>query len=151
MSTQSAANVGAGTVMARWSLKAWLCFAGVLLVGGAVWYARAATIPLIVAALISTQLIPLVVAMTGRGLPRGLAITASMILVLLVAVGLAWVFTSELFGNLSGVGQNVSDGADKVVVWLRDHNDWIKQNQEHVRDFLKGILPAAKSAVTGIL
>src|SRR3954452_16402439 len=150
MSTQSA-DVDAGTAMARWSVKAWLCFAGVLLVGGAVWYARDATIPLIVAALISTQLIPLVVAMTDRGLPRGLAITASMILVLVVACGLAWVFTSELFGNLSGVGQNVSDGADKVVVWLRDHNDWIKQNEEQVRSFLKGLLPAAKDAAAGIL
>src|SRR3954449_2677587 len=150
MSTQSA-DVDAGTAMARWSVKAWLCFAGVLLVGGAIWYARDATIPLIVAALISTQLIPLVVAMTDRGLPRGLAITASMILVLVVACGLAWVFTSELFGNLSGVGQNVSDGADKVVVWLRDHNDWIKQNEEQVRSFLKGLLPAAKDAAAGIL
>ena len=34
--------------------------AGFLLVGGALWYARSATVPLIVAALVSTQLAPLI-------------------------------------------------------------------------------------------
>src|SRR4051812_9976539 len=38
----------AGMQMARWSAKAWLIAAGVFLVGGAVWYARSATVPLIV-------------------------------------------------------------------------------------------------------
>ena len=51
--------------MARWSAKALLISAGVLLVGGAIWYARAATVPLIVAALVSTQVLPLIDWATG--------------------------------------------------------------------------------------
>src|SRR3954449_11294262 len=114
--------------MARWSAKALLITAGVLLVGGAIWYARSATVPLIVAALISTQLLPLIELATRRGLSRGLAVAASMLGVVVIGLGLAWVFTDALFGNLGGVGDNVSQGADKVVAWLGDNNDWVEQN-----------------------
>jgi putative heme transporter len=136
--------------MARWSAKALLITAGWLLVGGAIWYARSATIPLIVAALISTQLLPLIAWATGRGLPRGLAIAGSLVLVVLIGLGLAWVFTDLLFGNLGGVGRDISEGADDVVAWLRDNNDWAKQHEEAIRNFLKGILPAAKDAAGGV-
>jgi putative heme transporter len=137
--------------MAAWSAKALLITAGWLLVGGAIWYARGATIPLIVAALISTQLLPLIAWATGRGLPRGLAIAGSLVLVVLIGLGLAWVFTDLLFGNLGGVGRDISEGADDVVAWLRDNNDWAKQHEEAIRNFLKGILPAAKDAAGGVL
>ena len=66
MSTEPPGRAAAGAEMARWSAKALLITAGVLLVGGAVWYARAATVPLIVAALIATQLLPLIEIATRR-------------------------------------------------------------------------------------
>ena len=137
--------------MARWSAKALLITAGALLVGGAIWYARAATVPLIVAALISTQLLPLIAWATGRGVARGLAIAASLIGVLLITAGLAWLFADALFGNLGGVGEDISEGADQVVAWLRDNNAWVEQHENAIRDFLKGILPAAKEAAGGLL
>src|SRR4051812_48123866 len=98
MSAQVPARADAGAVMARWSARALLITAGVFLVGGAIWYARSATIPLIIAALIATQLLPLIELATAKGLSRGLAVAASLILVILVFVGLTWVFTSQLFG-----------------------------------------------------
>jgi predicted PurR-regulated permease PerM len=150
MSAQVPARTDAGAVMARWSARALLITAGIFLVGGAVWYARSATIPLIVAALISTQLLPLIEWATGRGLARGLAVALSLVLVLLVAIGLTWVFTDALFGNLGGVGKEISEGADKIVVWLRDNNDWVKQHEDQIRQFLKGVLPAAKGAAAGV-
>jgi predicted PurR-regulated permease PerM len=143
--------VSAGSAMARWSANALLVTAGWLLIGGAIWYARGATIPLIVAALISTQLLPLISWATSRGVPRGLAIAGSLVGVVLIALGLAWVFMDALFGNLGGVGDDISDGADEVIAWLRDNNDWVKQHEDAIRDFLKGILPAAKDAAGGLL
>ena len=77
MSAEVPARAGAGSALAGWSAKALLITAGVLLVGGAIWYGRAATVPLIVAALVSTQLLPLIGWATGRGVPRALAITAA--------------------------------------------------------------------------
>ena len=65
--------------MAAWSAKALLITAGAFLVGGAIWYARSATVPLIVAALISTQLLPLIDLATRRGMSRGLAVAASLL------------------------------------------------------------------------
>jgi predicted PurR-regulated permease PerM len=144
-------RASAGDAMARWSAKALLVTVGWLLVGGAIWYARSATIPLIVAALISTQLLPLIAWATGRGVSRGLAIAGSLVLVVLIALGLAWVFTDALFGNLGGVGRDIGDGADEVIAWLRDNNDWAKQHEDGIRNFLKGILPAAKHAAGGVL
>jgi predicted PurR-regulated permease PerM len=137
--------------MARWSAKALLITAGVLLVGGAIWYARSATVPLIVAALITTQLLPLVGWATGHGVPRGLAIAGSLIGVVVIAAGLAWLFADALFGNLGGVAEDISDGADQVLAWLEDHNAWVDKNEGAIRDFLRGILPAAKHAADGIL
>lgn len=122
-----------------------------LLVGGAIWYARSATVPLIVAALISTQLLPLIGWATSRGVSRGLAIAGSMVLVLVIALGLAWVFLDALFGNLGGVGKDISEGADDVVNWLQDNNAWVGQHEDQIRAFLKGILPAAKDAAGGVL
>jgi predicted PurR-regulated permease PerM len=137
--------------MAAWSAKALLITAGVFLVGGAIWYARSATVPLIVAALISTQLLPLIELAARRGMSRGLAVALSLLLTVLVGIGLAWVFTSQLFGNLGGVGEDISEGADDVVSWLSDNNDWAQQHQQAILDFLKGILPAAKDAAGGVL
>ena len=137
--------------MAAWSAKALLITAGVFLVGGAIWYARSATVPLIVAALLSTQLLPLIDLATRRGMARGLAVAASLLGVVVIGLGLAWVFGAALFGNLGGVGEDISEGADKVVAWLHDNNDWVEQNDDAIHDFLRSILPAAKEAAGGLL
>jgi putative heme transporter len=151
MSAESPARPAALGAMARWSANALLATAGVFLVGGAIWYARSATVPLIVAALISTQLLPLLDWATRRGVPRGLAVAGSLIGVLVISAGLAWVFMDALFGNLGGIGEDISEGADQVVAWLRDNNDWVRQHEEAIRTFLKSILPAAKDAADGVL
>ena len=137
MSTGKPPCVAAGSAMAAWSAKALLITAGVFLVGRAIWYARSATVPLIVAALISTQLLPLIDLATRRGMSRGLAVAASVLGVIVIGVGLAWRFSDALFGNLGGVGEDISDGADKVVAWLGDNNDWVMQHEDAIHNFLK--------------
>src|SRR4051812_40494528 len=141
----------AGTQMARWSAKALLITGGVALIGGIFWYSRAATVPLIVAALIATQLVPLVEWANRRGMSRGLAVGLSMLLVVVVGAGIAWLITDSLFGNLGGIGKEVSAGVDKVIAWLRDNVSWVHDHEAQVRTFLKGILPAAKDAAAGLL
>jgi predicted PurR-regulated permease PerM len=151
MSASTQMPGSAGTQMARWSAKALLITGGVLLIGGLIWYARAATVPLIVAALISTQLIPLVHWAVRHRVPRGLAIAGAMLSLLLAVAGLTWLFTDQLFGQIGGIGGGVSEGMDKAINWLHDNNDWVKHHEDDVRAFLKGILPAAKDAAKGVL
>jgi predicted PurR-regulated permease PerM len=146
-----ARDAGVGLVMAGWAVRTVLATIGVVLVGGAIWYARAATVPLIVAALISTQLLPLVSWATGRGVPRGAAVAGSMLGVVALMAGLTWLFVDALFGNLGGVGQDIGEGADQVVVYLREHESWVREHEQQIRDFLRSILPAAKDAAAGIL
>lgn len=145
------ARPDAGVQMARWSAKALLITAGVVLVGGAIWYARAATVPLIVAALFATQLVPLVGWLTRKGVPRGLAIGASIIGVIAGLIGLSWLFIDALFGQLGGVGEELSAGADQVITWAQDNSEWVRDNEEQIRNFLEGLLPAAKTAADGVL
>ena len=121
MSAEPSPRAAAGSAMAAWSAKALLITAGAFLVGGAIWYARAATVPLIVAALISTQLLPLIDLATRRGMSRGLAVAASMLLVVLAGLGLAWVFGSlgppvcVVVGG--GVGCFVTGGTNLGGLW----------------------------------
>jgi predicted PurR-regulated permease PerM len=151
MTSEPASALTAGAQMARWSTKALLVTAGVALVAGAVWYARAATVPIIVAALVSTQLIPLIGWMVSHRMSRGLAIALSLVGVVLAAIGLTWLFADALFSELDGVGAGVSQGADKVVNWLADNTDWVADHEEDIREFLAGLLPAAKGAAGGVL
>lgn len=144
-------EIPAGTAAARWSAKFLITFAGALLVGALIWYARSVTVPLIVAALVCTQLIPLVELATRKGAPRGLAIAGALLLVLALSAAIAWLFADALFGNLGGVGNELSKGADQAITWLQDNNQWVQQNEDAIRKFLDGILPAAKSAADGII
>lgn len=141
----------AGAQMASWSAKALLITAGAVLVGGALWYARAAAVPLIVAAILSTQLLPLVDALTRRRWPRGAAIALCMVAVVAVGAGLVWLFSDALFGQLGSVGDAVGDGADRAIAWLQDHNTWVSDHEDDIRSFLSGLLPAAKAATGGLL
>ena len=124
--------------MANWSAKALLITAGVFLVGGAVWYARAATVPLIVAALISTQLLPLVDWAGRRGVSRGLAIAGSMIGVVLIVAGLAWVFSDSWLNALPG---SIATTSDLAGTSLRDRS---KGNLPH-QGTKRKTLPACAS------
>ena len=70
--------------------------------GGALWHARAAVVPLVVAALVSTQLLPLVSRAERRGVSRGLAIAAVLVGVVLIVAGLAWLFSSQASNDSLG-------------------------------------------------
>ena len=103
-------SVPAGSEIARWSAKVLLVTAVVVLIGGAIWYARAATVPLIVAALVGTQMLPLIDWAVSRGVRRGVAVAAGMLGVLVIAAGLAWVFLDALFGQIGAVGRRDQRG-----------------------------------------
>ena len=74
-----------------------------------------------------------------------------MIGVVVIMAGLAWLFADALFGNLTGVGEDISEGADEVVAWLQSNNSWVSEHETAIRDFLKGVLPAAKDAADGLV
>ena len=141
----------AGSEMARWSAKVLLVAAAVALVGGALWYARAATVPLIVAALIATQILPLIEWAVSRGVKRGLAVAGSMLGVLVIGAGLGWLFADALFSQIDSVGVAISEGVDEVIAWLQGNNAWVEEHEDAIRGFLNGILPAAKDAAAGLV
>ena len=98
--------------------------------------------------LIATQLLPPIGWTTRRGVRREVAVAASMIAVLLVADrrGCVWTRCSAI-----SAASGTTSGADEVVTWLQANNDWVPQHEEDISDFLRGILPAAKSAANGLL
>jgi predicted PurR-regulated permease PerM len=149
MALPSAAPAGARA--ARWSARLLLIAGAVVLIASVLWYARTATVPLVIAALVATQLLPLVEWARRRGVPRGLAITAAMLLTLAVGLGLTWLFAASLFGQLGGVGDALSAGADDALTWLEENNSWVEEHRDEIQEFLSGLLPAVKSAADGVL
>ena len=55
MSAEAPHRAAAGSAMAAWSAKALLITAGIFLVGGAIWYARAATVPVFLVGFITSE------------------------------------------------------------------------------------------------
>ena len=80
--------------------------------------------PLIVAALISTQVVPLVGWGTRRSIPRGLAVVAELNR-RGADRGRAGADVPGCAVRESGVGDAISEGADAVVARLQDNNAWI--------------------------
>src|SRR5689334_8310173 len=130
----------AGTTLATWSGKALLITAGVTLVAAIFWYSRAATVPMIIGALVVTQLYPLVDWMGRRGVSRGIAIAVTLLAMLLLVLAAAWLFVDSLFAQLGAIGHDISKGADTVVDWLSDNSRWVKDHEEQIREFLASIL-----------
>ena len=81
-----------GGTMARWSARALLIAAGVFLVGGLTWYARGATVPLIVAALVAfIDSVVITLGMLVIGTPHVLPLAMLSVVSLFIPILGAWV------------------------------------------------------------
>jgi predicted PurR-regulated permease PerM len=106
---------------AAWSWRL-LLVAALLAVGGLVfWVLRALAIPLFVAVLAATQMLPAARWLTARGLPRWLAVIAVMLALLAGIAFLTIVIVGSLVSQLDHIGHLVSKAADEVTDWLQHH------------------------------
>jgi predicted PurR-regulated permease PerM len=96
--------------------------AALTVAGFVVWELRGLFVPVFVALMLATQLVPFSYWMQRHGVPAAVAVVASL-LTLLVIVGLiATIILGGLLAHIDDVGSEVSRGADKVTTWVADRD-----------------------------
>lgn len=91
-----------------------------LAVGALAWYLKLVVLPIFVAALLCTVLVPPVVALEGRGVRPLLATWIVFGGSLLVLGGVGWLVVPPTVDQFAAIGEVVSDGVDDVEEWLVD-------------------------------
>ena len=79
---------------------------------------RLVVIPIFVALLVSTLLVPVANALWSRGLPSLLATWLTMMLALGTLAGVVYIIVPQVADELDTVGQTVKAGFEDVVAWL---------------------------------
>lgn len=107
--------------------------AGLLVALLLIWSLRAVVIPIFLALLIATQLSPAVAWLKQRRWPPGLAIFAVLLLAVIVFGVIIFGIVDQFIGELSGLGDQLSKGADDTAAWIARHSgplDWTQSDVE---------------------
>jgi predicted PurR-regulated permease PerM len=108
--------------VAAWSWRLLVIGAAFAIAGFIVWQLRGLFVPVFVALMLATQLIPFSQWMKGHGVPSVVALLISL-LTLFAVVGLVIsIILGGLISQIDEVGAKVSQGADKATGWVADHD-----------------------------
>jgi predicted PurR-regulated permease PerM len=108
--------------VAAWSWRLLVIGAALAIGGFLLWELRGVFIPIFVALMLATQLVPLAGWLVKRGLPRVLAVVASLLTLLVVLAAITVIILGGLLSQIDDVGAKVSKGADDVAGWVSDHD-----------------------------
>lgn len=93
---------------------------GALAVGALAWYLKLVVLPIFIAVLLCTVLVPPVVALERRGVRPLLATWIVFGGSLLILGGIGWLVVPPTVDQFAAIGEVVSDGVDDVEEWLVD-------------------------------
>ncbi len=85
------------------------------------WILRGVAIPLFVAVLLATELLPATRWLEHHGAPRWLAVIVVILAMMLALAFLAVVIVGSLIGELDQIGHLVTEAAREVSTWLKGH------------------------------
>jgi len=108
--------------VAAWSWRLLVIGAAVAVAGFLLWELRGVFIPIFVALMLATQLVPLAGWLVKRGLPRAVAVIASLLTLLVALAAITVVILGGLLSQIDEVGAKVSKGGDDVAGWISDHD-----------------------------
>lgn len=115
------------------------------------WHLRAVAVPLFVALLFSTLLLPLTNRLVALRVPRALAVLIA-ILVFIGALALTvTLIVGSIVGEAGQIADLVSTGVAKVSGWARDHNGPLSFDRGEVRKVLSGLGPDLQHLGGGLL
>jgi putative heme transporter len=108
--------------VAAWSWRLLVIGAAFAIAGFFIWELRGLFVPVFVAVMLATQLVPFSFWMQRHGVPKAIAvITALLVLIVTLAV-ITIVIVGGLLSQVDEVGAKVSQGADKVTNWVADRD-----------------------------
>jgi putative heme transporter len=108
--------------VAAWSWRLLVIGAALAIAGFVIWQLRGLFVPVFVALMLATQLVPFSYWMRGHGVPAAIAIVLSL-LTLLATLGLVTILIlGGLLSHIDEVGAKVSKGADQATAWVADND-----------------------------
>ena len=108
---------------------------GAMVVGAAAWYLKLVVLPILVAALLCTALVPPVAALERRGVRPLLATWVVFGGSLLVLGGIGWLVVPPTVDQFAAIGEVVSDGVDDVEEWLVEGP--LSLDRDQVREYTR--------------
>lgn len=132
-----------------WRILVVLALAAVLIF--LLWQVRVVAVPLFIAMLFSTLLLPLTDKLTALGLPRALAVLISVVIFLGVLALAATLIVGSIVGQAGQIGRLISSGAAEVSSWSHPGNGPLGSDRAAVDSVIAELGPGLKSAGSGLL
>lgn len=148
---------------------AWRSVAVLVALAALLWlvgYFRVLVIPLLVAVLLTSLVIPLTDVLARHRVPRGLAVATTLLALIAVVAGLFTLVGTQLASGVAGLSSKVSDGFFQVQTWLADGplnlsseqvdaylqqaRDQLSANSEEIASRALTITATAGEVVTGM-
>ena len=115
-----------------------------------IWSLRAVVVPIFLALLIATQLSPAVAWLKQKKWPPGLAILAVLFAAVIVFGAIIFGIVDQFIGELSGLSDQISEGADETAAWVAQHSgplDWTQTDVEKQIDDLGDRLADSRDSI----
>lgn len=140
-------NVAGGLASAAaWSWRILVVAGAAALAAFLFWQLRAFAIPLFVAILFSTQMLPATRWLAARGVPRAGAMVLVMLGLIAVLTILTVVIIGSFVGELDEIGAFVSQAGDDVARWAKDHDGPLQLDGSPVDAAAQQVGPALAGA-----
>jgi putative heme transporter len=107
---------------AAWAWRLLVVGAALALAGFIVWQLRGLAVPVFVALMLATQLVPFSYWMQRHRVPSVIALLLSLLTLLVILGLITTIILGGLISQIDEVGANVSKGADKATSWVAGHD-----------------------------
>jgi len=108
--------------VAAWSWRLLVIGAALTVAGFVVWELRGLFVPVFVALMLATQLVPFSYWMQRHGTPPVVAVVVSLLVLFTIVTFFTIVILGGLISQIDEVGAEVSRGADKVAAFVADRD-----------------------------
>lgn len=119
------------------------------------WSLRSILLPIFLALLISTQLMPLVNWLKSKGVPAALAVLMTVLFALLVFAGVATLIVGQVVSASAGIGQSISAGTDDLARWVAANSGPLDLTESQIKaeaeSLAAGITENPGSAAGGVV
>ena len=132
-----------------WRVLVVLALAAVLIF--LLWQVRVVAVPLFIAMLFSTLLLPLTDKLAALGLPRALAVLISVVIFLGVLALAATLIVGSIVGQAGQIGRLISSGASEVSSWSHPGSGPLGSDRTAVDGVIAELGPGLKTAGSGLL
>jgi predicted PurR-regulated permease PerM len=108
--------------VAAWAWRLLVIGAALAVTGFVVWQLRGLFVPIFVALMLATQLVPFSYWMQGRGVPSAISVVVSLLVLIAVVALITLIIVGGLVAHIDEVGAKVSEGADEATSWVASHD-----------------------------